>query len=219
MPKKPLPPFGVDSVLNPFLEHNPNWSNLGDRNRPNDSKMVASSPQPARESSQRTLATTLGYDYALLGLNAREARVEVIRKAAKQTAARIQKASSEDQQNLDSMLSDLATSTYRLLDPRRRNKQIERIQLCIFSEVDLDLQKNARVPLLPRSESLLAADGAESGQKDKDSDSLQSNRESPCIVRELVGRSSQAKCRLGAITLSAVCLLAAAVAVLAFALS
>ena len=92
----------------------------------------------------RTSNDALGYDFALLGLQAREARVEKIRQAAGATAERIQAISQEDAAELDSMLSEVATSTYRLLDPRRRRKQLERIQLCLFSEADLELQKQSR---------------------------------------------------------------------------
>ena len=105
-------------------------------------------PSPAGKRPQ-LVANPLGYDFALLGLKAREARVEVIRKAARQTASRIN-GSSEVLNEQDEMLSHLATSTYRLLDPRRRDRSHERIQLCIFSEEDLESQKRSRVPLLPR---------------------------------------------------------------------
>lgn len=89
----------------------------------------------------------MGYDFALLGLKARESRVDVIRRAAKETAAKIQQLASNDVEH-DKMLSDLATSTYRLLDPRKRQKPLERIQLCIFGEEELETQKHSRVALL-----------------------------------------------------------------------
>lgn len=103
---------------------------------------------------------SLGYDFALLGLKAREARVEIIRRAAKRTAARIVSNFAEDRNELDAMLTDLAASTYRLLDPRRRNKPMERVQLCIYSESDLDLQRGASRPLVTRTprESLTCGD-------------------------------------------------------------
>ncbi len=90
---------------------------------------------------------SLGYDFALLGLSAHESRVEVIRRAAKQTAARIHDIATDPGEQ-DSMLTDLANSTYRLLDPRRRDKMLERVQLCVPSELDLDLQKGSRQSLL-----------------------------------------------------------------------
>jgi hypothetical protein len=102
------------------------------------------SPQAAR-----TLVRSLGYDFAILGLKAHESRVEVIREAAATTASRIQRAFPETPADRDSLLSDLATSTYRLLDPRRRGKTMERIQLSLLSESDLDRQQLAREPLFP----------------------------------------------------------------------
>lgn len=106
------------------------------------------SDQPKQDS--QAIERSLGYDYALLGLPAREARVEVIRKAAMNTASRIHEAAI-DAEDQDAMLSDLAVSTYRLLDPRRRRRMMERVQLSIYSEEDLELQKNARSELLANS--------------------------------------------------------------------
>jgi hypothetical protein len=100
-------------------------------------------------SHRRVVYRSLGYDYALLGLPAGEARVEVIREAAVQTASRIQQAAG-DPLETTWMLSDLASSTYRLLDPRRRAKMIERVKLSLYSETDLELQKDARRPLLAK---------------------------------------------------------------------
>lgn len=111
--------------------------------------MVTSTLQSDKKSDRRAISRSLGYDFALLGLNARESRVEIIRKAAHRTAERIHDAA-VDEQEQNSMLSDLATSTYRLLDPRRRQKMLERVQLCILSEDDLELQKGSRVKLVPQ---------------------------------------------------------------------
>src|SRR5690606_30029173 len=91
---------------------------------------------------------SLGYDFALLGLKVSESRVSVIRRAARRTAARIQQVTDNDSIEADQMLSDLAWSTYRLLDPRRRVKSHERIQLSIFDDSDFELQKGSRTPLV-----------------------------------------------------------------------
>ena len=105
----------------------------------------------------RLIKNSLGYDFALLGLRAHESRVSVIRKAAAETAHRISdEASGADEQ--DQMLSKLATSTYRLLDPRKRQKSSERAQLCIHSEEDLERQKLARKKLLIEHRELVAAE-------------------------------------------------------------
>ncbi len=88
----------------------------------------------------------LGYDFALLGLKARESRVEVIRTAAEHSAAKISgDATANDRVE---MLAELATATYRLLDPRRRSKPIERIQLAMASEVEPVLATVAKRPLI-----------------------------------------------------------------------
>ena len=98
---------------------------------------------------------SLGYDFALLGLRARESRVHVIRRAAKATAARIHKADIGDGEQ-EALLSDIATSTYRLLDPRRRHRFSERVQLSLFSEEDLERQSGSRHGLLPAPSSTSA---------------------------------------------------------------
>ncbi|MCC7334573.1 MAG: hypothetical protein IT422_05735 [Pirellulaceae bacterium] len=102
-------------------------------------------PTRTRQTSARS--RSLGYDFALLGLKVSESRVDVIRRAASHTAARIQRVASDDESEAAQMLSDLATSTYRLLDPRRRSKSRERIQLSIFDDIDFELQKGSRAPL------------------------------------------------------------------------
>lgn len=96
----------------------------------------------------RASSNSLGYDFALLGLKVSESRVSVIRRAASRTAARIQRVTNNDSIEADQMLSDLASSTYRLLDPRRRLKPHERIQLSIIDDSDLELQKGSRAPLV-----------------------------------------------------------------------
>lgn len=95
------------------------------------------------------IADSLGYDFAVLGLKAHESRIHVIRKAAIETAHRIQD-ESDCESEQGEMLSQLAASTYRLLDPRRRPSTSERVQLCLHSEEDLELQKQSRRTLLPR---------------------------------------------------------------------
>lgn len=118
--------------------------------------------KPPAKSKRRVQASlndqnSLGYDFALLGLRAREARVSVIRKAATSAAQRVSsQASSNGEQR--AMLSQVATSTYRLLDPRKRSKDFERVQLCLFSEEELDMPKNARRTLFREQDALVAAE-------------------------------------------------------------
>ena len=91
--------------------------------------------------------SSLGYDFALLGLKNRESRVEVIRHAARKTSEKIHELGGNEDER-DRLLSELAVSTYRLLDPRRRARSMERVQLSVYGEGDLELQKASRVPIL-----------------------------------------------------------------------
>jgi hypothetical protein len=50
------------------------------------------------------------------------------------------------------LLSDVAISTYRLLDPRQRTHRIERIQLCIVSERSRELVQDSRRSWLSHSD-------------------------------------------------------------------
>lgn len=95
----------------------------------------------------KSQAHSLGYDFALLGLKGREARVDVIRFAAEQTASKIPETleASERVQ----MLTELAASTYRLLDPRRRRRPMERVLLGLGAETDPVLATVSRRPLVP----------------------------------------------------------------------
>jgi hypothetical protein len=87
----------------------------------------------------------LGFDFALLGLKPGESRVAMVRRAAVLTAGRIRETESVNQSEESHLLGELATSTYRLLDPRRRQRIRDRVQLSIFSEQDFDLQKRSEL--------------------------------------------------------------------------
>lgn len=101
-------------------------------------------PQPSEQRPQ--LATDLlGYDYALLGLAARECRSDVIRRAASSAASRIQD-SAEDEGEQEFMLAHLAASTYRLLDPRKRSRSLERVHLSLLTDTDWERQRKSREP-------------------------------------------------------------------------
>ncbi|MEZ6135955.1 MAG: hypothetical protein R3C53_13720 [Pirellulaceae bacterium] len=158
--------------------------------------MIASDAQPAVPESPTGLTRSLGFDFALLGLNARESRVEVIRKAAAQTAQRIQEAAAGDDDDREAMLGDLATSTYRLLDPRRRQKAMERIQLSLFGEVDFERQQLARTPLLGLA--------TPERSRDEESQLREIKRE---IVQQLLSETRATTRRVGTITLSLLAML------------
>ena len=102
--------------------------------------------------------SSLGYDFALLGLRGREARVDVIRIAAEQTASKIPE--TLDVSDRVEMLTELVASTYRLLDPRRRERSLERVQLSLASENDPSLATVGRQPLVP-AEGALASSTAD----------------------------------------------------------
>ena len=97
-------------------------------NRPKMVTLAPTNPLP------KSRAGSLGYDFALLGLKGREARVDVIRVAAERTASKIPD-TLEGAERVE-MLAELASSTYRLLDPRRRTRSMERVQLSMASEND-----------------------------------------------------------------------------------
>lgn len=93
------------------------------------------------------MSTGLGHAYATLGLRAREARVDSIRTAAHKAAREVKQIAVTSMER-ESLLAEVALCAYRLLDPRKRVRQIERIQLCILSEHALELQAQSRRPLL-----------------------------------------------------------------------
>ncbi|QDV27475.1 hypothetical protein [Aureliella helgolandensis] len=156
--------------------------------------MPSNPTQPTSNTTLHSGPGRLGYDFALLGLNARESRVEVIREAAGRTAARIQQAFPADSKEQAELLSDLATSTYRLLDPRNRERPFERIQLCIVSEGDLELRKGSRTPLLTEATQRVVAEPIpQEASKDAAADS---NKHSGKHRRP-------GQCRIGTIALGA----------------
>jgi hypothetical protein len=101
---------------------------------------------PSKPAS-KSRAQSLGYDFALLGLKGREARVDVIRIAAERTASKIPD-TLESSERVE-MLTELAASTYRLLDPRRRHRPMERVLLSLGAENDPVLATVSRQPLVP----------------------------------------------------------------------
>ncbi len=127
--------------------------------------MSASEMQSRDKSKVDAAAVRIdGFDFALLGLKANEARASLIRKAAGKIAKQIKVTAVEPSEAVE-MRSHLVTSTYRLLDPRRRQRGWERIQLSLYTEEDMAAQRNSRRPLLDgplkapaRSEGGVAAD-------------------------------------------------------------
>ena len=114
--------------------------------------MVTLSPSKPHSKSR---PQSLGYDFALLGLKGREARVDVIRIAAERTASKIP-ATLETAERVE-MLTELAASTYRLLDPRRRVRPLERVLLSMGTENDPLLATVGRQPLVPSDDAPVAS--------------------------------------------------------------
>jgi hypothetical protein len=108
--------------------------------------MLTFAPQSPSPKTSR-LSTGLGHAYATLGLRAREARIDAIRQATLRSAQKVQEIADGDTER-DELLAEVALCAYRLLDPRKRVRSIERIQLCILSERSLEMQAQSRKPLV-----------------------------------------------------------------------
>ena len=110
-----------------------------------------SNPPPKSQKAEQSggkLTRPYSYDFAVLGLNTRESRVDAIRAAAHRRAGRIHAAPELPSGERQELLSELAVSTYRVLDPRRRPKLMERIQLALISDLDYERQQVSHSPLL-----------------------------------------------------------------------
>jgi len=69
--------------------------------------------------------------FRFLGLKRGESRVAIIRQAAQEMAALLTESEPEyDSEALTKRRFEIALAAYRLLDPRRRRKRLERIHLC-----------------------------------------------------------------------------------------
>ena len=71
-------------------------------------------------------------DFAVLGLRFSEARTAVIRKAVRQTVRKLRETETESEMDNDDTTANMAVvavATYRVLDPRRRQRFWERLNL------------------------------------------------------------------------------------------
>ena len=196
------------------IQKQPNISSISQKNSTTSTMVTSTDHAFPHNPKPRVMNPSLGYDFALLGLNASEARVEVIREAAERTAARIQEAAREDREAVDGMLCDLASSTYRLLDPRRRSKTMERVQLSIYSETDLELQKSSRSPLInligsEQDNVRMAARHAE----------VKPSVVKPCSAVREIGSKKSLRCRLGTVTVGLLLALATVCGLMVWTLS
>lgn len=159
-------------------------------------------------------ARPLVYDFAVLGLRSREARVEAIRDAAQRRAKSIQSASDMVADERQELLCELACSTYRVLDPRKRSKLMERIQLCLIGDGDFDMQQSARAPLLDPAPFVVAE--LVEVESNHEAQLRQAKRE---IVKFLTGeRRPPNKTRVGAMVVSLVLAAVSAVGLIAAAI-
>lgn len=117
------------------------------------------SSTPSTRGGRTVPVVALRQDFKRLGLSVSESRVEVIREAAIEAACHIRQLEESRERKLE--LSNLAVSTYRLLDPRRRARYYERVQLSIYSERDMELQEQSRKPLFPGQARRVVAELAE----------------------------------------------------------
>lgn len=89
-------------------------------------------------------------DFDVLGLAASEARIDVIRQAAvvQTQLVRSREMDADQHQIADEKIADIVYSTYRLLDPRRRRKLVERVHLSLMLDsVDVPDRSIAALPI------------------------------------------------------------------------
>lgn len=87
-------------------------------------------------------------DFAVLGLRFSEARTAVIRKAVRQTVRKLRETetvSDLDHDDTASNMADVAVATYRVLDPRRRQRFWERLNLSFGVSFEDDSTERKRI--------------------------------------------------------------------------
>ncbi len=107
-------------------------------------------------------------DFAVLGLRISEARTAVIRKAVRQTVRKLRDTESESEipaEDNAAHRADVAVATYRVLDPRRRQRFWERLNLSFGVSFEDDSVDRKRI--LPWQLPELASQNASPRQKDR----------------------------------------------------
>lgn len=87
-------------------------------------------------------------DFAVLGLRFSEARTAVIRKAVRQTVRKLRETetvSELDHDDTAANMADVAVATYRVLDPRRRQRFWERLNLSFGVSFEDDSTERKRI--------------------------------------------------------------------------
>ena len=106
-------------------------------------------PNPVASQPAHKLANPLASEFRLLGLRPREARLEVIRGALRETVSDVK--SGEALAPVDSgQVARVAVAGYRLLDPRRRGTLFERVQLLLWSEDEQEASPTALWDVAPQ---------------------------------------------------------------------
>ena len=88
-------------------------------------------------------------DFAVLGLRLSEARTAVIRKAVRQTVRKLRETEAEtefDNEEVVANMADVAVATYRVLDPRRRQRFWERLNLSFGVSFEDESAERKRIP-------------------------------------------------------------------------
>jgi hypothetical protein len=101
-------------------------------------------PTPENTSPPLTAA-----DFAVLGLRFSEARTAVIRKAVRQTIQKLRETETDpstEPQDATSNMADVAVATYRVLDPRRRQRFWERLNLSFGISFEDESAERKRIP-------------------------------------------------------------------------
>jgi hypothetical protein len=93
-------------------------------------------PNPVASPTTRKSVQPLASEFRLLGLRPREARLDVIRGAVKETASEV-KSADEWSAGDSGQVARVAVAGYRLLDPRRRATLFERVQLLLWVDEEL----------------------------------------------------------------------------------
>ena len=100
------------------------------------------------DTPDNTNLSLIAADFAVLGLRFSEARTAVIRQAIRQTIRKLQEsdADTENEQGA-SQRADVAVATYRIIDPRRRQRFWERVNLSFgFSFEDESVDRKRILP-------------------------------------------------------------------------
>lgn len=160
------------------------------------SKQIFVSPRLRAIKSKHHARENLAY-FRRLGLRMGEARAHVIRTAATNQARRLnQFASVSGDESVEARRHEIAVATYRLLDPRRRQRLVERVQLTYsidrdeheIAETFFSTMPRARQASAPSIQSRGSRESARSGDDSQEGE-RKSSREPSSTIRQIIDRS------------------------------